>query len=222
VTHAYRLPEGVTPEEGALVEPLACAMRGLQRGGVKLGDTVLILGGGTMGGLLMQLARNAGAARVVVAEPLAVRRQALAELGADLAFDPLQQDPLEVITGLDPEGADVVYEAAGLPQTAQQAVGLAKKGGTVVFFGCVEPEYDIQVNPALINDKELTLCGSFINPFTHAPAVALLGAGRINVARFASHRFTLDDFPQAFEFFGAPESYKLIILPQADSVQHAD
>ncbi len=213
VTHAYRLPAGMTAEEGALIEPLACALRGRQRGGVQPGDTVMILGGGTMGGLLMQLARGAGAAKVVVAEPIELRRQTLASLGADVTFDPRAQDSLEAVRAVDPEGADVVYEAAGHAETAQLALSLAKKGGTVVFFGCVEPEYDIRVNPALINERELTICGSFNNPFTHAAAVELVASGRVQLAPFVSHRFALADFPQAFAYFGAPESYKLVILP---------
>jgi len=212
-THAYRLPPGMTAEEGALIEPLACALHGRQMGGVQPGDTVMILGGGTMGGLLMQLARASGAANVVVAEPIACRRQALESLGADVTFDPREQDPVEAIRAVDEEGADVVYEAAGLPHTAQLAASLAKKGGTVVFFGCVEPEYDIAVNPALINERELTIRGSFNNPFTHAAAVALAASGRVKLAPFVSHRFSLADFPRAFDYFGAPESYKLVILP---------
>jgi 2-desacetyl-2-hydroxyethyl bacteriochlorophyllide A dehydrogenase len=213
VTHAYRLPAGMTAEEGALIEPLACALRGRQRGGVQPGDTVLILGGGTMGGLLMQLARGSGAAQVLVAEPIEGRRQTLDRLGADVTFDPREQDPLEAVRAVDEEGADVVCEAAGRPDTAELAVSLAKKGGTVVFFGCVEPEYDIRINPALINDRELTICGSFNNPFTHGAAVALVASGRVQVAAFVSHRFALADFPRAFAYFGAPESYKLVILP---------
>lgn len=213
VTHAYRLPPGMTAEEGALIEPLACALHGRQMGGIQPGDTVMILGGGTIGGLLTQLARVSGAAKVVVAEPIPRRRQTLQSLGADVTFDPREQDPAAAIRGVDPEGADVVYEAAGLPHTAELALSLAKKGGTVVFFGCVEPEYDIRVNPALINERELTIRGSFNNPFTHAAAVELVASRRVQVAPFVSHRFALADFARAFDYFGAPESYKLVILP---------
>jgi L-iditol 2-dehydrogenase len=210
---AYLLPDTVSAEEGALIEPLACAIHGLHMGRVAAGDTVVILGGGTMGGLLMQLARNAGAAQVLVAEPIAGRRKKLAELGADVVMNPLTDDVLATIHTLDPEGADVVYEAAGRPDTAQQAIGLARRGGTVVFFGCVEPEHDIKVNPAMMNDRELTICGSFNNPFTHRAAVDLVSTGRIKVEPFVSRRFALDEFPEAFDYFGAPDSYKLMIIP---------
>lgn len=212
-THAYVLPPGVTAEEGALIEPLACALRGIQMGNVRPGDTVMILGGGTMGGLLMQLSRQAGAARILVGEPLAVRRQALDRLGADHTFDPRETPAETAMKAVDPEGADVVFEAAGRPDTAQQALTLARKGGTVVLFGCVEPKHNITLNPALVNDKELTICGSFNNPCTHAPAVALVAGRRVDLKPFASHRFKLDEFGKAFDYFGAPDSYKLMILP---------
>lgn len=153
----YPLPDSVSFEEGALMEPLACAVRGIQMAEIEPGDTVAVLGGGPMGGLLIQLARIRGAGKIFLSEPIPKRRDIALSLGADMAVNPLQDDVRRALLSLDPEGADVVFEAAGLAATAEQSLHLAKRGGKVIFFGVVPPAEKVEVSPYLINENELTI-----------------------------------------------------------------
>jgi 2-desacetyl-2-hydroxyethyl bacteriochlorophyllide A dehydrogenase len=212
-SQAYRFPDSVGFEEAAMIEPLSCAVHGIDQAAIKLGQTVLILGGGAMGGLLTQLARIAGAARVIVSEPVKERRKLLEQLGADVTIDPMREDVGVAVRRIAAQGADIVLEAAGLTRTAAQAFTLTRRGGTIVFFGVLAPAERIEISPYEVFSNEWTIRGSFVNPFTTARAVSLLAAGRINVKPFISHQFPLNQFDQALKKFGQPDSYKIQVLP---------
>lgn len=209
----YVLPDSVGFSEAAMAEPLSCALHGIDLAGIRPGQTVLILGGGAIGGLLAQLARVAGAARVVVSEPKASRRAMLLKGAADAVIDPASEPVARAIRRFDPHGADVVFEAAGLTVTAGQSLGAAKRGATIVFFGVVPPDQKIEVSPYEVYANEWTIRGSFINPHTIQAAVNLLAAGKVDVRPFISHQFPLAQFGRALEMFGGPESYKIQLLP---------
>lgn len=212
-SQVYRVGEHVALSHAAMVEPLACTLRGIEQAGIRPGQTVMILGGGAIGAILAQLARLAGAAAVVVSEPIERRRELLLKLGADRAVDPSSQDPAQEIRKVDPQGADVVIEAAGLAVTARQAMTAAKRGATIVFFGVAPPDQRISVSPFEVYVNEWTIRGSFINPNTTQAAVDLLNAGRLELGPLISHTFALDEFGEAIETFGRPESYKIQIVP---------
>ena len=201
----YRLPDRLSFEEGAFVEPLSCVVHGIDLAGIQPGQRVLILGGGTIGGLLAQAARAAGAARVVVSEPHPERRKLLLATAADEALDPRAQSL--------PRDADVIFEAAGLAVTARQALTVAQKGATIIFFGVVAPRERIEISPYDVFANEWTIRGSFINPNTVQRAIDLMASGRIKVKPFLSHRFGLDQFNEALKTFGRPDSYKIQLIP---------
>ena len=209
----YPLPDSVSFEEGALMEPLACAVRGIQMAEIEPGDTVAVLGGGPMGGLLIQLARIRGAGKIFLSEPIPKRRDIALSLGADMAVNPLQDDVRRALLSLDPDGADVVFEAAGLAATAEQSLHLAKRGGKVIFFGVVPPAEKVEVSPYLINENELTIRGSFNNPLTNSRALELIASGRVNVKPYISHRFPIERFEEAFFLFRKSEVFKILIVP---------
>jgi len=212
-SQVYLLPKHVTFDEAALIEPLSCVLHGIELANIRPGCTVLILGGGAIGGLLLQLARVAGAGQIIVSEPIPERRKLLLELGADAAVDPVGEDPVRLVHKLAPAGADVVFEAAGLARTARQTFSMTKRGGTIVFFGVVAPQEKIDISPYELFINEWTLRGSFINPYTVQPAIDLLAAGRINVKPFISHQFPLEKFQTALDTFGRPDSYKIQLVP---------
>jgi len=197
----------------SMVEPLSCALRGIHQASIEPGRTVAILGGGTIGGLLAQLARHAGAARIIVSEPIATRRKLLMKLSADVAVDPTEEDLAASIRKVDPLGADVVFEAAGLATTAKQAFSLAKRGATIVYFGVVAPDETIEMNPFEIYANEWRLVGSFINLHTTDSAIRLLASGRIDVKPFISRQFPITEFEHAIDGFGRAENYKIQIVP---------
>jgi len=209
--NVYPLPEHLSFEEAAFSEPLACAVHGVDLAGVRLGDTVLVVGGGPMGNLIAQCALRAGAATVVVSEPIAGRRKLAAAHGATHLIDPTRQDLARELKNIRRIGADVVFEAAGNPTAQAACLSLARRGGTVMFFGVSPQDRLIQVNPFQINENELRLLGSYNNPFATARAVDLLASGAVRVADLVSHRLQLKDYLEVFRLFGGPDTMKLMV-----------
>jgi len=209
----FQLPESVGFSEGAMVEPVSCAVHGINLAEIKPGQTVLVWGGGAIGGILAQLARAAGAANVVVSEPLAERRKLLLKVAADVVIDPKSQDVVQAIRKIDPHGADVVFEAAGLPLTARQTFAVAKRGAAIVFFGVLAPDQRIEISPYELFANEWTLRGSFINPDTVQHALNIIASRRIDVKSFISHQFPLEEFGRALEKFGQSDSLKVQVIP---------
>ena len=210
-SNVHRIPESLSFEEAAFSEPLACAVHGVDLSGVRLGDTVLIVGGGPMGNLIAQCAARAGAAAVVVSEPIARRRELAAANGATHVIDPGRQDVGKELKKIRRIGADVVFEAAGNSAAQAACMPLARKGGTIVFFGVSPQDRLIQVNPFVINENELSIRGSYNNPFATARAVAMLASGAVRVRGLISHRLPLKQYPEAFRLFGGPDTMKLMV-----------
>jgi len=213
-THAYKIPDNMSYEEAALVEPTACALHGLQMSGVGPRSTVLLHGMGPMGLLNLQWMRAAGATTLIVSEPLEHRRALALELGADYAFDPTQCDLYEEVRKILPDGPDVIMDCSGIPALLEPAIMQVRKGGKVVFFGCCPLDAKISISPMYINDNEITICGSYNNPFTHDPAIQAIASGRINVKKLISHRFSIEEGMEAFAKFGQPDALKILVCPE--------
>jgi threonine dehydrogenase-like Zn-dependent dehydrogenase len=149
-TQAFALPAGLDPLHGAFCEPLACCIHGVDMAEIKTGDSVVVLGGGVIGLLVVQLARLAGATRVVLATRNAEKRSLAESIGATATVDPSSGDVLELIAGDDgilPAGADVVLECAGVPETVEQTPRLARKGGTAVILGVMPQGAKVSIEP---------------------------------------------------------------------------
>lgn len=207
----YRLPPTISPLAGAMAEPVACCVRGIDQADIQAGDTVAVIGGGAIGQILAQLARLRGAVRVLLSDPLAARREMALELGVDQVIDPLSEDPLAPGGALD-GGADVVIEAVGSTATTAQAVAWAAPGATVLWFGVTPPGQTVPVEPNLVFSKELTIRGARINPFTHSRALDLLGSGQLQVEPLITRRITLDELPQVLRK-GVGQDIKIMVVP---------
>jgi 2-desacetyl-2-hydroxyethyl bacteriochlorophyllide A dehydrogenase len=210
---AVPLPEGLAPAEAALMEPVSCCLHGLEVAPPSPGDRVIILGAGAIGLLLLQLVRLSGATRVVVSEPVQTKRELAEALGADAAVDPSGADDLRQAL-VDAAGgpADLVVEAAGVPATAALAPELVGPGGTVLFFGVCDEEVRVAISPRRIFREELTIVGSYTNPFTDQRALDLLGSGRIEPEPIISDRFALEEAPLALARAREPDSVKVMLL----------
>ena len=160
---------------------------------------------------MAQLARLQGAGRVIVSDLGAARRQMALDLGADDVIDPATEDPT-LTGGLLERGAQVVIEAVGSSGTTAQAITWAARGATVLWFGVTPPNQTVTVSPNLIFEKELTIRGARINPFTHARAIALLGSGRLTVAPLITRQAPLSDLPAALAE-GPGDHIKTVIMP---------
>jgi L-iditol 2-dehydrogenase len=177
------VPDGLASEVAALVEPLACCLRGVDVAKIDEGQTVAILGTGPIGLMLCACVRDAGARAVAVGgRP---ERQALApEFGA--------------VAG-DGHGADVVVEAAGTASAWHDALELVRPGGSVVFFGGLERDAKVEVDAYRLHYEELTLRGAFHHTPRHVrAALAFLASGAFPWERLITHRIGLDELPELF------------------------
>lgn len=181
--------------KAAMTEPVACCLHGIDMCGISAGDTVVIIGGGMIGLLMLQLARLSGAATTVLLEPLEHKREMAIGLGADYALDPLAADFDERWKRLELGRVSVVIECVGRPSTMEQAISLAGKKSTVMLFGLTRPNDEIKVKPFEIFKKEITIKASYINPYTQKRALALIGSGRINVDKMIGETIRVDELP---------------------------
>ncbi len=198
----------------AMVEPLACAIHGMDKAGIVSGQTVLVVGGGTIGQIMLQLARLQGAAQVILSEPVAQRREIGLELGATAAIDPLTENlnqRLREITGS--EGADVVIECVGKSFAVEQAIQAAGNGGTVLLFSVPSVDAHISLPLFPIFSKELTIVGSRINPDTHQRAVNLINAGKIELKKLITHVYDIAHLEDAILRQMDSSSIKVIVRP---------
>lgn len=213
---AFHLPLSLKPTHGAFCEPLACCLHGIDMAEIKAGSSVVVLGGGVIGLLTVQLARLAGATTVILSTRQASRRRLAEEIGATHSVDPSSSDIIEEIaggSGLVPGGADVVIECAGVAETVKQTTRLAKPGGTVVILGVMPQGAKVEIEPFDILFRELRVLGSFINPFTHRRAADLVASGTIEIDKLISREVSLEDAPEVIRNPPAPGEVKVLMVP---------
>lgn len=210
----YRLPPQVSTEAGAFAEPIACCLHGLDRAGFKPGQSVFILGGGPIGQIMLQLTRSGGASAVILSEPQERRRELAQESGATAVLNPTEVKDLPArVFDLTDGGADLVIECVGNPRTLEQGVRCARRGGTILVFGVAPEEAIAQVKPYEIFLRELTIVGSYINPFTHSQAITALATGRVKPEKLISHRFPVVNFEEALLTSRSSSAVKVVIQP---------
>lgn len=210
---AYRLPDSMPAELSAFIEPVSCAVHGIDKAAIRGGDTVVVIGGGTIGLIMMQLARNAGAGRTIVVEPLPHKQAIAQKSGADVILDPASVDIRSAILDLTNVGADVVIECVGKPETMRLAIDLARRGGIVEFFGVCPIGESIAVEPNQVYFKELTIVGSYVNPHTFDRAIMMLQSQRVRIDAFQIDRFPLDGVHEALRYQREGKTMKSIIQP---------
>jgi 2-desacetyl-2-hydroxyethyl bacteriochlorophyllide A dehydrogenase len=209
----HTLPDGMSANDGALIEPVSCAVHGVDKANIRPGDTVAILGGGTIGLVMLQLVRNAGAALTILVEPLEEKRALARRLGADFVLDPATDDIRSAVLDRTSVGADVVIECVGKPATMQLSIEIARRGGVVEFFGVCPVGVTIPVEPNTVYFKELTIVGSYVNPQTFTRAAALLASGRVRTNELMIRQFPLDGVHEAFAALREGKTLKSIITP---------
>lgn len=212
-TQVYPVADGVTFAQAAMAEPVSCCLHGIDLCGIHPGDTVLIIGGGMIGLLMLQLARLSGAACCVLLEPVAEKREMAKRLGADLCIDPLNEDVVQVLEQHQVGRIGVVIECAGLKSTARQAISLAGRAATVLLFGLTKPEDEIPVRPFELFQKEITLKASYINPYTMGRAVRLINSGRLDVSSMVAEILPLERLEEVLANPELRAKGKYIIAP---------
>ncbi|MGK5630594.1 zinc-dependent alcohol dehydrogenase family protein [Streptomyces sp. URMC 123] len=207
VANCVRLPDHVDVRDAVLIEPLSCAVRGydvLSAG--TLGADVLIYGSGTMGLMMLELAKRTGAARVDVLdtnpERLAAAR-ALGVSGAAAYADDLDR----------PRGWEYVIDATGDAAAIQDGLGRVAKGGTFLQFGVADQGTTAVIEPYRIYNQEITILGSMAVLHSYERAAGLFAAGILDPALFISDRLPLEDYPLALDRFAAGTGRKIVVEP---------
>ncbi len=209
-----KLPDTVPFEHAAMAEPLSVAVHAVGRLPIRLGDSAVVIGAGTIGLLSIQALRAAGCTRVIAAEVDPARRELAKQLGADEVFDPLTTDLAEEVARLTAgRGADVVVEAVGLANTVAAAVGCACKGGAVVLVGNLRPEVPLPLQAVVT--REITLYGSCASAGEYARCLELIAQGVIRLDRLISATVSLDEAAEYFTrlYHKEPGLLKVIVRP---------
>lgn len=194
----YPLPEGFTPADGAMLEPLGIGLHALRLGKLRPGETAAVLGAGPIGLTIIDLLRTSGATEIYATEPLAHRRAAAQRYGAIATFDPATDNVEEAIMDVtDGQGVDVAFEAAGAPDTPDQAAGMVKPGGIVVIVG-IPSKDELRLRHSVARRKGLTIKLSRRMKHTYPQTIALVREDRVDVRSMVTHRFGLDEAVEAF------------------------
>jgi 2-desacetyl-2-hydroxyethyl bacteriochlorophyllide A dehydrogenase len=204
--NCYPLPGGVDVRQAALIEPLSCAVRGFDLLPRRLGEHYLIYGAGTMGLLMLQLARQAGAGSLSVVDLNTERLEIARKLGAD-----------ETATNADqldrPHGWEVVIDCTGVVAAIEDALTRVRRGGTFQQFGVAPAEATAKFSPFRVYNDEITIVGSMAVLHSYGRAVELMGRGVVDADTMISHSFELDRYPEALDMFRASAGRKLQLRP---------
>jgi len=209
------LPGNLSFEAATLIEPLACCIRGIDRASIQPGDSVLVLGAGSNGLMLGQLAQQRGAIRVIIADPIPYRRQRALDAGIDDALDPQAGTLLEQIRAVNNgRMPDIVLVTPSKTSAMSQGLSLVGPGGTILLFAPPPPDEVLPVLPNQLFFQEITLRTSYsAGPYETRQALELLQSGRIRSETVITHRFNLKDAAGAFRLVANPgDAIKAVIM----------
>ena len=207
--------DSLDPHHAALAEPTSVAYRATRRGRLAPGETVVVVGGGTIGLLLLQIARLQGAAKIAVVEPVASRRELALRLGADVAVAPDEAEAAVKELTQD-VGADLAFEAGGNPLAAKAAVDLVRKGGRTVLLGVTGGSLELPLLRFLLAEKEVIASLSHTYDVDFPEALRLLESGQVLAEPLITDRIGLDQVvSHGFEaLLAEPAAHlKVLVVP---------
>ncbi|WFU05635.1 zinc-dependent alcohol dehydrogenase family protein (plasmid) [Rhizobium sp. CB3171] len=210
---AFTLPADLNSVHGAFCEPLACCLHAIDKAEIRAGESVAILGGGVIGLLMVQLARLAGASQVILITRQLSRRQTALHLGATHAFDPTASDAVAAVRDVTHGGADVVIECAGVPETLQTGLRMARRGGNFVLFGVTPRGVEVPVLPFDLLVNEVDIRPAYLNPFTHSRAAALVASGALELDILVTKTIGLEEVAEVVGSAPLPGEIKVIVRP---------
>jgi len=210
------LPDHVSFSEGTLIEPLGCVIHAIQKAGIRAGDSVVLIGTGTMGLMFIQALLFWGVRELVVYEILDWRIKKAKQFGAETVLKPLQ-DPDEESKRLkdvfQSDGADKVIVAAKDIKAMELGLKLANKGGTVLFFATPHPEESVKIFPSYIFFNEISITSSYsANHLDTRMALQLIANGDVNAKRIISHHYEIENLSDAIlQTASRHESLKCVV-----------
>ncbi len=204
--NAFRLPADLPRNWGALVEPLSCAVHGLDQVGIRAAEDYLIYGAGTMGLLLGQLVKDSGAERLDIVDTNPKRHALAKRLGADrVATSAAELDR--------PQGWDVVIDATGAVPAIEDGIRRVARGGTFLMFGVANADAKATISPFRVYNDEIKIIGSMAVLHSFERALAILAKGVIDSDAMITDRFALDDYSKAIDAFLSGRGLKVQIAP---------
>ncbi len=208
----HRIPPDLSADRAVLAEPLSCALYAHERGEVRPGDSVAVIGAGTIGLLLVALARHAGASWILVSDPNP-RKQALARaVGADVVIDPRTSSVAEVARDATAgRGVDVAFEAVGAPPAVADALLVPRAGGRVALVGLSGPSAAVTMPLLSVLQRDLTIHAVWLRKFSFQRAVALLPL--LPLDGIVTHAVPLEQIGDAFALLRAGEAVKAVVEP---------
>lgn len=210
----HKMPDDLSMEQGALVEPAAVALHAARLSKIKAGDKAAVFGAGPIGLLVVEALRVAGASEIHVVEPSGVRRQKALDLGATTVIDPTAKDAVAAIrdaTG----GVHVAFEVTGVPQVLAQCIDATRHEGQVLVVSIWEQEASFQPNTIVLKERQLQGTIAYRNVY---PAVmALMAQGYFSADQLVTKRIRLDDIvAEGFEALVAEKSHVKILVEAPD------
>ncbi|MEM2178747.1 MAG: alcohol dehydrogenase catalytic domain-containing protein [Candidatus Methanomethylicaceae archaeon] len=195
----HKIPKEIPWKAAVLIEPLACACHAVERIGIKLEDSVLVIGDGPIGQLMLQVARLKNPRLLMIAGHNDERLKVSRDIGADIVINSKKENVVErVLKETDGIGADVVLEAAGTPSAVEEAVNLLRKRGRLLIFGVYGEK--AAIDWSIISDiKELEIYGGHLAPYVYPVAIRLLQKKLINADKIVTHDFPLKEWRNAIE-----------------------
>jgi (R,R)-butanediol dehydrogenase/meso-butanediol dehydrogenase/diacetyl reductase len=206
----YPISKHAPLEQAIFAEPLSCVLNGYRQSGLKIGDSVVILGAGPIGLLFLLLLRMGGAGRVGVAEISAQRARLAAEAGADMVWNPREGDLAARAKEWSGTGADIVVDTVG--SLLGEALRLVRRGGRVVLFGMNQQAAPV-VNQYEVTRHQISIVGSFIAGGTFPQTVRTLESGRLPLEKLITHHIGLEGIPGILPALGSGEAVEVVIRP---------
>jgi L-iditol 2-dehydrogenase len=209
------LPDGFSPDEGALLEPLGVALQSVRLAHLQPGDTATVLGAGPIGLLIGAVAKLAGASEVYVTEPLTYRREFAGHYCADGTFDPTGHNPVgDIVDITKGRGVDVAFEAAGAEETPEQAAEVVRPGGRVILTG-IPKDDRLSFTASTVRQKGLTIRLVRRMAHTYPATIHMVAKHLIDLKALVTHHLPLGDIGKAMELLSAYDDgvIKAIIIP---------
>ncbi|MEI4473601.1 2,3-butanediol dehydrogenase [Frigidibacter sp. MR17.24] len=209
----HKMPDALSMEQGALVEPAAVALHAVRLSKIRAGDTAAVFGAGPIGLLVVEALRVAGAAQIHVVEPSGVRRQKALELGATSAIDPTAGDAVAAIRAAT-GGVNVAFEVTGVPRVLPQCIDATRHEGQVLIVSIWEGDAAFHPNTVVLKERQLQGTIAYRNVY---PAVMeLMTQGYFSAEKLVTKRIALDDIvAEGFEALVAEKSHVKILVEGA-------
>ncbi|MGH3691805.1 MAG: NAD(P)-dependent alcohol dehydrogenase [Microbacterium sp.] len=208
---AYAVPDSVSDDAAALMEPLSVAIAAVQKAGVRPGSRVLITGAGPIGIVTTQTARAFGATEIVISDPMAERREVALRFGATEAVDPAA-GPLG-------SGYDAFVDASGSPVAVKQGISALKSGGVAVLVGMGADEIALPVST--IQNRELIVTGVFRYANTWPTAIDLVASGAVDLDALVTGAYGLAEVREALDSASRPSTLKSIVRPDREHTRES-